>query len=63
MANPRKFQFMICTSNDIFQREIWDKFTEFTFLKIRISTICKFHNSYTTIIIVTYCNCYYNNNN
>ena len=24
----------ICTSNHMFKREIWDKFTEFTFLKI-----------------------------
>ena len=23
----------ICTSNHMFKREIWDKFTEFTFLK------------------------------
>ena len=24
----------ICTSNHMFKREIWDKFTEFTFLKL-----------------------------
>ena len=23
----------LCTSNSMFKREIWDKFTEFTFLK------------------------------
>ena len=29
--------FYICTSNHMFKREIWDKFTEFTFLKFQIS--------------------------
>ena len=27
--------FIICTSNHMFKREIWDKFNNFTFLKFQ----------------------------
>ena len=30
----KKTSHFICTSNHMFKSEVWDKFTEFTFLKI-----------------------------
>ena len=32
-AQDSKYWRKICTSNNMFKREIWDKFTEFTFSK------------------------------
>ena len=48
----------------MFKREIWDKFTDFTFwnfdFKISKNERGKFSPNFTNI--VTFCNYYYNNN-